>query len=120
LAAQTNLGVMFENGRGVEKDPAQAAQWYRRAADKGNAQAQFNLGDLYEAGRGVDKDLNQALDWFRKAAKQGYGDAAQRVERLERSQRTGAGSSTSDRSKGIVQKYAWQPVKKGDWLRTDA
>ena len=62
---------MYLDGRGVKQDYAQAAQWYRKAADQGNARAQYNLGTLYEAGNGVEKDVDKAVEWFRKAAKQG-------------------------------------------------
>ena len=31
-AAQFNLGVMYENGRGTKVDFANANQWYRRAS----------------------------------------------------------------------------------------
>src|SRR3974390_3814249 len=32
---QTALGVMYENGRGVQRDYEQATFWYRKAADQG-------------------------------------------------------------------------------------
>lgn len=47
--AQVNLGVMYDNGRGVWPDYAQAVKWYRLAADQGNASAQYNLGLTYNA-----------------------------------------------------------------------
>ena len=72
--AQYNLGVMYDNGRGVPQDNAQAVIWYRKAADKGYAAAQFNLGLMYDDGRGVPQDYAQAVAWYRKAAEQ--GDAA--------------------------------------------
>jgi TPR repeat protein len=31
--AQNNLGGMYANGEGVEKDDAKALKWYRKAAD---------------------------------------------------------------------------------------
>ncbi len=37
--AQFNLGVMYDNGMGVPKDDAEAAKWYRLAAEQGNAMA---------------------------------------------------------------------------------
>jgi hypothetical protein len=55
-AAQNGLGIMYENGHGVEQDHAEAVKWYRRAADQGDAAAQFNLGLMYENGRGVQQD----------------------------------------------------------------
>ncbi len=51
--AQYNLGVMYENGRGVPQDYAKALQWYRKAAEQGVALAQNNLGVMYRKGRGV-------------------------------------------------------------------
>ena len=32
-AAQALLGVMYETGRGVARDDARAAEWYRKASD---------------------------------------------------------------------------------------
>ena len=34
--AQFNLGLMYDNGRGVPKDEAEAVKWYRKAADQGD------------------------------------------------------------------------------------
>jgi len=36
---------MYDKGRGVPKDDAEAAKWSRKAAEQGNATAQTNLGD---------------------------------------------------------------------------
>jgi len=65
--AQNNLGVMYQNGRGVRQDDSQAVRWYRKAAEQGYASAQNNLGLMYVNGEGVP----QAVKWFRKAAEQG-------------------------------------------------
>jgi TPR repeat protein len=59
----------------VPQDYAQAALWYRKAAEQGDADAQFDLGDLYDTGRGVLRDYTQAALWYRKAAEQGDADA---------------------------------------------
>ena len=45
-------------------DPAQAADWYRRAALKGYATAQRNLGLMYLNGEGVEQSRPLALAWF--------------------------------------------------------
>ena len=73
--AQTSLGLMYQNGRGVAKDDSQAVAWYQKAADQGYAGAQHNLGCMYRDGRGVAKDDSQAVAWFQKAADQGYAKA---------------------------------------------
>lgn len=50
--AQHNLGVMYEEGRGVEKNDAEALSWCRKAAEQGYPVAQFNLGVMYGGGGG--------------------------------------------------------------------
>jgi uncharacterized protein len=74
-AAQANLGLMYDTGRGVPQDYAEALVWYRKAADQGYAVAQFNLGLMYANGRGVPQDDAQAVVWYRKAAEQGDAKA---------------------------------------------
>lgn len=41
--SQFLLGLCFEKGRGAEPDAAEAAKWYRRAAENRNADVQFKL-----------------------------------------------------------------------------
>ena len=69
------LGWIYESGTGVEKDEAKAVQWYRKAADQGNADAQDHLGWMYVSGTGVTQDEAEAANWYRKAADQGYANA---------------------------------------------
>ena len=61
LAEQGNaqafgLGVMYRRGEGVPKDAAEAAKWYRRASEQGNAFAQVNLGGAYAHGEGIPQN----------------------------------------------------------------
>lgn len=69
--AQYNLGVMYDNGKGVPQDDKQSVMWFRKAAEQGHAYAQFSLGSMYHEGNGVPQDYKQAITWFRKAAEQG-------------------------------------------------
>ena len=73
--AQNSLGSIYERGRGVAKDYAEAVKWYRKAAEKDHAIAQHNLGIMYANGRGVAQDYAEAVKWFRKAAEQDYANA---------------------------------------------
>ncbi len=59
---------MYAAGRGVTRDLAEAATWYRRAAEHGIAQARLSLGIAYALGRGVPRDLLQAHKWLNLAA----------------------------------------------------
>jgi Caspase domain/Sel1 repeat len=70
--AQTNLGVMYENGRGVPRKDTEAARWYRKAAEQGHPWGQYILGGMYENGRGVGQDPTEAVQWYRKATEQGH------------------------------------------------
>jgi TPR repeat protein len=74
-AAQSWIALMYELGRGVTKDEAESARWFRKAADAGDTEAQTYLGQMYERGRGVTKDAAQATQWYRKAAEQGHAVA---------------------------------------------
>ena len=69
--AQTILGILYDEGRGVPQDYTEALKWYHLAAAQGEAPAQHNLGNLYAEGRGVPQDYAEALKWFRLAAAQG-------------------------------------------------
>ena len=73
--AQTLLGIMYSEGRGVLQDDAAAAKWIRRAAEQGYADAQHLLGIMYGEGRGVLQDDAAAAKWYRLAAEQDYASA---------------------------------------------
>ena len=49
--AQTNLGTMYANGRGVNESKSEAIKWLTRAADQGDKIAQDNLAALAAQGR---------------------------------------------------------------------
>jgi TPR repeat protein len=69
--AQEELGVLYHEGEVVLQDYAQAAVWYRKAAEQGDPDAQVALGSLYDTGLDVPPDHAQAASWYRKAAEQG-------------------------------------------------
>jgi len=71
--SQFNLGLMYEQGIGVEKDEKEALVWYLKAAQQGNSNAQYNSAVLYENGRGCDVNFKEAHRWYREAVAQGDG-----------------------------------------------
>ena len=73
--AQNKLGVMYDDGKGVEEDEIEATKWYRKAAEQGYKWGHYNLGLQYQYGEGVDKDYYEAYKWFRKAADQDLAEA---------------------------------------------
>ncbi|WP_084399687.1 tetratricopeptide repeat protein [Pseudotamlana agarivorans] len=71
--AQYNIGLMYEQGLGIDKNAEQAVNWYKKSAEQGNSAAQFNLGVCYENGIGTAVDFSKANEWYRKASEQGDG-----------------------------------------------
>ena len=69
--AQSNLGIMYENGQGVPQDYAEALKWFRKAATQDDVNAQYHLGRMYDIGQGVPQDYVQAYMWFILATVQG-------------------------------------------------
>jgi uncharacterized protein len=69
--AAFQLGQLyFRGGENIGKNPAEAAKWYRRAAEAGLSKAQNNIGVMYSKGEGVTKDEAVAVEWLTKAALQ--------------------------------------------------
>ena len=68
--SQAELGLRYEQGKGVAKDQVEAVKWFRKAAEQNDAMAQYNLGFCYTSGEGVAKDHAEAAKWYRKAAEQ--------------------------------------------------
>jgi uncharacterized protein len=75
--AQVQVGDAYAEGKGVTRDPVQAAEWYKKAADQGNVSAELHLAVLYRDGSGkiFPRDVEQAAAWYRKAADQGDASA---------------------------------------------
>lgn len=80
--AQDALGMMYREGEGVPQNYAEAAKWYRLAAehsfvvgdDPWNrliAGAQISLGEMYARGQGLPQNFAEAIKWWSKAADQG-------------------------------------------------
>ena len=52
-----------------------AVDSFRKAAERGHAEAQRYLGECYEYGRGMKTDRDKAIGWYRKSAEQGNAEA---------------------------------------------
>lgn len=83
-AAQNNIGVMYDKGKGVARDYAQAVMWFRKAADQGYAGAQNNLGNKYCNGEGVSEDYTQAMMWYLIANAGGATETARILPALKK------------------------------------
>ena len=78
--AQFNLGIMYDNGRGVPQDDAEAVRWYRLAADRGHATARFNL----MASRTTDSERGNAVRNFDRVVGRMTPDQLAEAQRLAR------------------------------------
>lgn len=84
LAAQNNLGELYESGKGMPQDHVEAFSWYARAAEAGFPPAQLNLARLYAAGSGVAQNTVAAREWAERAQRQGQDRARELLEWLNR------------------------------------
>ena len=75
--------MLYARGIGCEQDFAAAAEWYRRAADAGDAAGALGLGLLHENGLGVTRDRAAAAGWYERAAAQGNDMAATALALLQ-------------------------------------
>ena len=71
---------MYLTGTGVPQDSPQAAIWFRKAAQQGDAYSEASLGDQYAIGDGVPKDVEQAVIWRKRAAEHGNESAQYALE----------------------------------------
>jgi localization factor PodJL len=74
-AAEYEVAVRYAEGRGVQQNLDEAAEWFERAAKQGLAPAQFRLGGLYEKGLGVKKNLDTARRFYLAAGEAGNAKA---------------------------------------------
>ena len=81
--ARTNLGYLYETGRGVARDERRARDLYLLAAREGEPYAQNNLAVLLASGRGGDVDLVGAYLWFDIATRGGHPQAGSHLAALE-------------------------------------
>ena len=66
--SQNKLGLAYENGEGVTKNPNTAFNWFQKAANNGYKYAFYNLGRHYQYGLSVQKDISKAISIYEKAA----------------------------------------------------
>ena len=69
--AQNTLAIMYQSGKGIERNYSKAVKWYKRAINNGNIIASYNLANLYRKGIGIKQDLKMAVKYFTLAAEKG-------------------------------------------------
>jgi len=66
-AAKEILGIMFNLGQGVEKNPKKAFELLSESAEKGRPLSQHHLGVMNFTGSGTPQDSIKALMWLQLA-----------------------------------------------------
>lgn len=66
-----NLGVLYDQGHGVEPDTGRALHWFAQSAKAGHPSGMSNYGRMLEQGRGIAANPQEAARWFDLAARQG-------------------------------------------------
>ena len=74
--AQNDLGTMYIEGIGIEKNLSKGIYWIEKSASRSyDPTALYNLAQAYRKGNGVKKDTEKALKYYKISAKQDYSSA---------------------------------------------
>lgn len=111
--AQFRTAIGYETGCGFRQDFAQAAIWYRKAAESGHPSAQNNLGRLYLHGLGVEQSDAEAMKWFLRAASEGFAPAQNNVGYMYEMGRTNSDTSAPSPSSNEAVKWYRKAAESG-------
>ena len=71
IEAKYHLGVLYDNGQGIDPDPDEAVKLFTEAAEAGDARALNALGVMYASGRSVKADRIKAYMLYHLAVNRG-------------------------------------------------
>jgi uncharacterized protein len=83
-----NLGYMFAQGLGTEKNVTEAVRWFEAAAQRDSDAflARIELARLFARGEGIPRDLKTAFDWYSAAItiapSDGFADELEEAQRF--------------------------------------
>jgi len=117
LSACHNAGVAYEQGlHGVRRNPAEAANYYLKAAEHAFLPSQFNLAALYANAQVTSADNREGLKWLLVAQK-GAAQCADRSvckfileDRRGHRARLEAMLSVAERREALQLAEAWRPL----------
>lgn len=82
VSTYVSLGDVYSDGAAFKPDYAVALDWYRKAAEKGHAEAQYIVAGMYRKGIGTERDSSQAAAWYKKAADQKHAGAKAKLDEM--------------------------------------
>ncbi|TCK05852.1 hypothetical protein CLV83_2786 [Marinobacterium mangrovicola] len=94
--ARFNLGILYDDGLGVEADLHRALAYYREAALAGSRSASYRLGLLYLRDPRMATDIDEARYWLSRAALDGDADAAKLLQGMTDNSTTGDGMQKAE------------------------
>jgi hypothetical protein len=101
--AQIRLGLLYRrgylNGYQGEKDPAEAAKWFLKAAEQGDSRASFYLGDMHYQGELGKRDIEKSIQYFKHSAERRNLQAMRKLAYLYQ--------SSNFQGRDQLQSYTW-------------
>jgi TPR repeat protein len=110
--AQFILGVALLTGEGSgTKNLAEAATWFRRAAERGHPQAAHNLGAMVSTGNGVPANPSEGYFWLAVGADR--APAPLKVAYLRDRDNVGSRLSPAEMAQVRARLASWKPSQGG-------
>jgi len=73
--SQFRLGLLYQQGLGVGREPSKAVHWFEQAASQGEVGAQYKLAEAYLRGDGVHISPEKGFQWLLRLAELGFAPA---------------------------------------------
>ena len=77
--AFTQLGWIYEIGRGVEANLEQAAKYFTRGAELGDPESMYSIAVMYLTGKGKPLDKSLGDEWLLKSAHLNFPKAVDKL-----------------------------------------
>ena len=77
--AFTQLGWVYEVGKGVESDLEQASIYFAQGAELGDSESMYSIAVMYLTGKGMPLDESLGNEWMEKSANLGFAKAKNKL-----------------------------------------
>jgi uncharacterized protein len=93
MAGCNDLGVLYDEGKGVAKDPAKAVEYFKLACEHKETKACANLGWHFVKGIGTTKNETEGMELLRRACSRHDAWACDKLKSLEGTKPSGTGKT---------------------------
>jgi hypothetical protein len=107
---QYALGDMYLKGRGTQRNPDKALEWFLKAARQGHVKAAYKSGHLIRRGYGTGQSAGEGLKWLRQAAEGGYAPAQYELGEFYAADKHGGDSALALIWLGRARKSGYRPA----------